>query len=227
MTNSSPAYRTQLSYGRMAPRMTCATSRSARSPTGCPKRSLIDLNSSMSMTSTETSDSSRAARASSRARCANMNRAFGRPVSGSVSESCLACSNTSALLITPGRLLGDAIEQPPVILGEGRRRRWRTRPACPTRRSRTVSGDTSEQTSVVSFGDPRCLEIGSGPCVQERAAVRPHPADDTLTLLDDERPQQRAHPHPSQSGTRTSRWWHRRRRARTMRTARRAAASMR
>jgi hypothetical protein len=44
-----------------------------------------------------------------------MKRVFGRPVSGSVSESSCVRSYTIALLITAAGLLADAIEQPAMI----------------------------------------------------------------------------------------------------------------
>ena len=71
----------------------------------------------MSITMIATSLFRRSARDSSRDRCTNIDRRFGSPVSGSVSESSWVCSNTIELWMTAPACSADPLEQPAVILG--------------------------------------------------------------------------------------------------------------
>ena len=74
-------------------------------------------------------------------------------------------------------LLGDAIEQPAVVVGVDRRRRCGRREIVPMNRSLKTSGQTSADCSdVASDGDAGGFEVGARPRVDQRPAVARHPA---------------------------------------------------
>ena len=82
------------------------------------------------MTSSETSDLSRSARASSRVRCMNMKRVFGS-AGQRVGQRVFLRLLEDDRVVDDGRgLLGDAIEQPAVVVGVDRRRRCDRRRSC-------------------------------------------------------------------------------------------------
>ena len=142
------------------------------------------------MTSTDTSDFSRAARANSRGEVREHEPRVRQARQRIGQRVVLRLLEDQRVADDAGCLLGHAIEQPAVILGErrGARRVHRQRAHQPI-----ANGQRAHQradASVVVVRDARGLEIGRGPCVQERAAVRAHPSDDALALPDHERPQQ-------------------------------------
>ena len=73
-TNSSPPQRHPASTARSDSRMTRAVRTSTLSPTGWPRRSLMDLKPLRSMSTTETMLSERSAREISRPRWSSRNR---------------------------------------------------------------------------------------------------------------------------------------------------------
>ncbi len=99
MTNSSPAYRQTRSESRACEQNNWPTSRSTSSPFWWPSESLIALNSSRSMQSTDNGRFSLSARVNSSWRCTNIYLALCRPVIGSVSADSVVTLNNSAFSI--------------------------------------------------------------------------------------------------------------------------------
>src|SRR5262249_33091395 len=141
------------------------------------------LKRSTSMTISATSLLKRSARASSRDRCANSERRFGRPVSGSGRGASCGCSEMIELWITRAALLGEPLGQPAVRLAVVIALQVEEHQAADERVVEVQRADDRRLQRGLEAGAGRVeddLRIG----VDERAAMVGHPARELAAVLD-------------------------------------------